>query len=456
MLDWVLSHPRIRSIAVGTALALVAFWTDPLGIGEQQTRALDNYIAVATQYLRAGPPKNLAVLLIDQDALKEWSVDWPIPYSKMAELVHELACAHTQGVFFDFTASRQFNPAEGDKDLRDAVEDSSQGAVCVDGERPEKIPVFLGKIEQVVTPLNTWLDDRNKLFLLNAGEDDGIYQSGKEEFPARAVPIKEASPAFGLMRVMPFGGARSESEDVAPCRDDDPRPQCWRAPLTLVWNGGLDPAQGKVSNTLACRGDKGLVDILWGQTPWGASDLYETCPPVLTLRALDLERDLGYIEAHGDPTIPLTGRFVLVGVDLPGLNDKVLTPVHDHLPGVYKHAVALGALIHYRAHYPTLPSPTSLGVLVVAIYLALESAREFLRGRQGQSWLFAAVFVVFGGAFALLVYLRNWPASLVVSVFGYYAAVAVALFVAWHAKTQAKAHVASVSAAVAAGKGQQP
>jgi len=209
-------------------------------------------------------------------------------------------------------------------------------------------------------------------------------------------------------------------------------------------------------HALACRGDKGLVNILWGQTPWGASELCETCPPVLTLRALDLERDLGYIEAHGDPTSALAGRFVLVGVDLPGLNDKVLTPVHDHLPGVYKHAVALGALIRYRAHYPTLPSPTGLGVLVVAIYLALESAREFLRDRAGENWLFAAVFVVFAGAFALLVYLRNWPASLVVSVFGYYAAVTVALFVAWHAKTQAKAYVASASAALAGGKEQQP
>ncbi len=205
-----------------------------VGVGEQQQRALDNYISVATQYLRIEPPKDLAVLLIDQDALKEWSVDWPIPYSKMAELVHELACARAQGVFFDFSASRQFNPAEGDKELRNAIEDSSQGPVCVDGRRPAKIPVFLGKIDKVETPLNTWLEDRGASFLLNAGEDDGIYQSGKEEFPARAVPIKEASPAFGLMRLMPFGGENSQPEDAAPCRNSDTRPQCWRAPLTLV------------------------------------------------------------------------------------------------------------------------------------------------------------------------------------------------------------------------------
>jgi hypothetical protein len=38
---------------------------------------------------------------------------------------------------------------------------------------------------------------------------------------------------------------------------------------------------------------KGWIGILWGLTPWGASDRYETCPPVLTRRALDLERDLG-------------------------------------------------------------------------------------------------------------------------------------------------------------------
>lgn len=458
MLSWVLSHPRLRSVVVEAAIAWFVFWADPLGIVEQRLRAVDNFLGAVTQYSRIAPPERLAVVLIDRDALNDWRLDWPIPYSKMAEMVHELACAGATGVFFDFTASRQFNlaPAEDQEKLREAVEDSSRGPVCLDGEPPQKIPVFFGKIEQAESPLNTWLEQRDASFFLNAGEEDGIYQTGKEKFPARFVADKDVSPAFGLMRVPRLGGGLSASQDAAPCRDEDARPQCWRAPLALVWNGGIDPRQGEGSNILGCRGDKGWIGILWGLTPWGASDRYEPCPPVLTRRALDLERDLGYIEKYGDPAISLKDRFVLVGVELPGLNDRVLTPVHDHLPGVYKHAVALGALLHWGADYPTLPPPTSLGVLVAATYLILEAAREGVRGRKREHWLFTGIFVVFAGAFAVWVYRRNWPASLVVAVFGYYAAVAAGLFFASRARSQANAGTAPAASAGARGKGRKP
>src|ERR1700735_1942665 len=125
MLQWVFSHPLFRAIVIYTAIAWLGFWADPLGIAEQKHRALDSDFAVVTQYLRIGPPKDLAVLLIDQNALKEGSLELPIPDSKVADLFHEPACARAQGVFLDFPAPRQYNPADTDKPLRDAVENSS-------------------------------------------------------------------------------------------------------------------------------------------------------------------------------------------------------------------------------------------------------------------------------------------------------------------------------------------
>jgi chromate transport protein ChrA len=421
---------------VEAAISLLVFLSDPIGLGEQKHRAIDTGLAVATQYLPA-PPSQLAVVLIDRATLEDWKLDWPITYTRSAELIHVLACARVAGVFFDFTVGRKFNLAEGTADLQRAVEDSSRGGtVCPDGEPPAKIPVFFGKIDGVTSPMGDWLAQRNASFSINAGESDSIYQTGSEEFPSQPLRQEEVSPAFGIIRVIPALRSASAPADDTACRDGDPRPRCWTAPLALVWNASLDPKQPQVSDILKCRGNRGILNLLWGLTQFGVATRYETCPPVLTLSGVDLFRDLDFIEKHGDPAAALNGRFVLVGVKLAGLNDWIATPLHDHLPGVYKHAVALGALIRHGADYPTVPKPLTLALWAAAIYLVLETAREFLRGRRSEYVWFVATCVACATAFSLVVYLRNWPASLVVAVFGYYASVVFTLFFADRARYQ--------------------
>ena len=256
--------------------------------------------------------------------------------------------------------------------------------------------MFFGRVEGFETRLGRWLREGGQTFLLAAGEDAGVYRVSKNMFHTEIVPIEEATPAFGLMhkldpRPVPAGIADNKS-----CADDDERPLCWRAPLSLIWSARIDPAQGQVSDLARCRADRGWFGKIFGTLtempwPWAGDDRFQKCPPVLTLRAADLERDANYIEAHhGDPTKPLAGRFVLVGDDLPALNDSVETPIYDHLPGIYKHAVALGELIATGARYPTFPPPQTLALIVAAIYLGLETARQWLRRRPNRQWIFPA------------------------------------------------------------------
>jgi hypothetical protein len=439
MAHWLLSHPRLLTVVIEAGLALAAFVSDPLGLAEQKHRAVDNGLAVVTQYLRAEPPQAVAVVLIDRPTLNDWKTDWPITYGKVAELVHTFACAGARGVFFDFTASRQFNLVEGQNDLRAAVEDSSKyGPACFNGGRPDKIPVYFGKIEGVQSPLGQWLEQRGSTFLLNTGEDDGIYQSGRDKFPARAVPASETTPAFGLMRAIERTRGSTKQDDGAPCGNDDPRVGCWSKPLAMVWGTAIDPAQTRVSDVSRCRGNRGFADTVLGLTPLGADDRYESCPPVLTLTGKTLYPDLSFIDAHGDPLKSLAGRTVMVGVNLVGLNDQIATPVHEYLPGVYKHAAALGALLHYGQHYPTVPKPAVLTAVVGVIYLLLETARELLTGRRHGHWLFVAVLAACFIAFLALTYWRLWPASMLVAVFGYYLGVVGAIFVAAGARKVAR------------------
>jgi hypothetical protein len=392
-----------------------------------------------TQYLRLEPPQAVAVVLIDRPTLNDWKMDWPITYGKMAELVHTFACAGARGVFFDFSVSRQFNLVEGQSDLRAAVEDSSKyGPGCVNGRRPDRVTVNFGKIEGVQSPLSQWLEQRGSTFLLNTGEEDGIYQSGLEKFPARAVPLHEITPAFGLMRAIERARGSTKQDDGEPCRGDDPRVGCWTRPLAMVWGAAIDPAQTRVSDVSRCRGNRGAAELILALTPLGGEDRYESCPPVLTLTGKTLYADLNFIEAHGDPLRFLTGRIVMVGANLVGLNDQIGTPVHGYLPGVYKHAVALGALIHYGRHYPTLPQPAVLTVLVAVIYLLLETARECLVGRRRGHRLFMGLLAVCFIGFFALIYWQLWPASLLVAVFGYYLGVIGTIFAAASARKGAR------------------
>lgn len=47
----------------------------------------------------------------------------------------------------------------------------------------------------------------------------------------------------------------------------------------------------------------------------------------------------------------VTGRVVMVGTALLGSNDRILTPLHGRIPGVYLHAMALDNLLTYGADY---------------------------------------------------------------------------------------------------------
>ena len=374
----ILRKTRAGQIILETAPALILFFVDPLGVVAYQARVIDNSIAVLTQFShKTGPEKQLAVVLIDQEALDTWRVDWPITYERTAGLIHALACAQAIGVFFDFTLSEKFNLAEGKSDLEAAVLGPPTGA-CADGNPPAPIKVFFGKAQNIETALALSLDRDNRAFSINDDAEDSIYPAGSVEFPDSPVPIAQATPAFGVIRSVPRLWPPNEEDANRACSTPDPRPKCWLKPLAIQWSANVDPDQGAVSDT-SCRGFPGWLDVVAGSLGITTEGRFETCPPILTLKAQDLFRDRKYIAEHGNPADLLRGRFVFVGTELAGLNDEVFSPVHGYLPGVYKHAVAADNLLSHlkdRTDYPTVPRPWLLGTMVVITYLVIETFKE--------------------------------------------------------------------------------
>jgi CHASE2 domain-containing sensor protein len=421
-LSKIVHHYRTRAIIAETTLAMALFLFDPLGLAALKGRTIDNWFEASTQYsYRTKAADRIGVVLIDEDSLKSWRVDWPVTYEKTAEIVHALACARVIGVFLDFTASKQFNLNIGEKLLEETIDDSSRtGPDCIDGSRPNKIKVFFGKAEAIHTPLADWLDRANAAFWLEANPDDGLYAVGGDTFPEHPLALNETTPAFGIMRSLPDFAATGQSDSDGLCHADDSRPRCWINPIALVWNGTIDPDQGKVSEIGACRGRIGLFQMLLNLFGFVSDGRYETCPPILTLKGQDLSRDRTFIAQNGDPARALAGRFVFVGTQLSGLNDHVYSPVHGYLPGVYEHAVAFDNLITYGANYPTVPRPRMLIPIVLAIFGLIEVVKELTGQSTKARWFIGGTALVCVGAVVAMIYFWKWPVSLIFAIFGYY------------------------------------
>jgi len=415
-------HDRTRTVIAETALAAFLFFSDPFGITSHKAQVINNAIATFTQYnYHSQATEKIAVVLIDQSTLDNWKTDWPLTYGRTAGLIHVMACAKATGVFFDYTASAEFNLADGKDLLENFVADSSRGGPdCPDGGRPQKIAVFFGKADNINTPFAAALDRNHGSFWIGAGQDDSLYPAGRADFPEQTLSIGQVTAAFGVVRSTSLI-ADGVADAGTPCRVTDPRPKCWVKPIVLRWSGLINPKQSDVSRTDGCRGEQSWLEMLSNILGLTHEKQYEPCPPILTLKAEDLYRDQSFIAANGNPASLVAGRFIFVGTRLAGLNDQVFSPVHGYLPGVYKHAMAADNLISYGANYPTIPQPWLLGVIVVVIYSLIECAKELSRHSPNANRIVVGVMSLCLIGFTTAISLWQWPLSLIFAVFTYYA-----------------------------------
>ena len=144
---------RFHAAFARAIVALLLFVIDPLGVAMQKSLAIEkNFAWLVGNVWAYEPSDRLAVVLIEEEDLRSpaFQVDWPIPYAKTASLIRLLACAGASGVFFDYTASNQFNLAVGQDDLEAMVLNSSDAPRCNDDNTPPRIPVYFGATEEVI------------------------------------------------------------------------------------------------------------------------------------------------------------------------------------------------------------------------------------------------------------------------------------------------------------------
>jgi CHASE2 domain-containing sensor protein len=366
------------SVSLIMLLTLALFFWDPLRFDETRTVRLDDWYQrlYSTDYPSRADDR-LAVVLIDQPTLNEWQTDWPVPYDYLVGIIYRLSCARAAAAFFDLIPVTRYADPEGQRRLADAVRDSSQiGQSCPDGSSPARIPVFFGTVQNAKSPLLDELGSgRGYLFNVETTADPRIYAVGRGSLPARPVQDDETTPAFGLLR-------RLCSVDSAGPSTTPPSYCTFRrtigsnSPLALRWSGKVPAAQGAIF-TQRCLPAPGFWDrVLFSVYQWNEGT-YQLCRPVLTIPAHALISGNILTAAPGtDPVLELMkDRIVLIGVSLPSSMDTVPTPIHERLPGVFFHAMALDNLLTFGDAYPTEPDLPNLIVVLVVLFLSLEAAR---------------------------------------------------------------------------------
>lgn len=346
-----------RTLSTGAAifastflLAILVDVIEPFGL-DNAMKAYSGRISarmMAPFYQSRGQDR-IAVVLIDQQTLDVRQQPWPPRYEYYENVLRRILRQRPAGVYFDILTSdtRPYDDSLQDARMLLADELESSGVPVWFGViSPTASSVFSG-VPGTRTAVAGW-KGLGADYPLRIAPANLIVDNQPMHVETQAPPPAE-SVAYTLYR-------RACLESHVPCSSTGAplTPDQASTPMVLHW--GLQ--RPLVPTDLATRlgscvrpdgTEIGFVrklgqaaagawhDFWSGFDPEGLDRHREPCPPVLTV----LEQQLD------DPGIAalLEGRMVLVGTRLAALDDSVLSPVHQRVPGVYAHAMALDNLM---------------------------------------------------------------------------------------------------------------
>ncbi|MFL9879180.1 CHASE2 domain-containing protein [Herbaspirillum rhizosphaerae] len=365
-----------RRIALESATALcigilLAFlW--PKIVGEEfSTRSNARIYAPFTGKLYgAAAREHTSVVLIDNAALNDAGEAWPPHYSYHARLLKALARYRPRAVFLDIYFAQVRDDATIALLTKSLCALQEQGTPVFLGVSPDatgnallrpELESLAGRCFQKVA-LQYTPDSLDRLawaYPLESEEEN----SREEALPSAALAIYRE--AFGRQ-------LHVEDNELALTWGLQP------ATYGLRWLAAEDKenkqAQQESGNRLYCRQDFGVLELAPAIVKnWQHHDAEKpVCVYHETLYASDLASSSEEEEAVLKRL--LEDRVVMVGAALSGGGDRVLSPLHGRIPGVYLHAMALDNLLTFGHRYPRdihLEWSTSSSHLKLYLFLCL-------------------------------------------------------------------------------------
>lgn len=331
--------------------------------------------------------EQIAVFLYDQEFLQENTSAWPLTYQDHADWLLPLAGlpgARPKAIFLDIT----FGQARQDASLPVLKQ-----ALCT-LQNDFGVPVFIAALP---SPEDGKLTSR----LGPGGAESCFTLVGVDYTPD---PVDRMAWNYPLTRHYSPAGWTDGPGSAAPV----PAPPYRSAalvlaqevakmdlgaetlPMALVW--GHDAAAG-AAVTRDFSGCVATRSLASNMTPGVFRQVTEPDRPRLCPYHSAMSMDRTKQISEQELAAHIKDRYLMIGARIPGHNDFVTSPVHEVLPGVFYHAMALDNLLTYGKNYklnhewdfdgfPILIGPAllTIGVVLLAHWLFAWAA-EFCASR---------------------------------------------------------------------------
>jgi hypothetical protein len=329
----------VKEVLVAVAFGIGLAFFVQLAVGEEfATRGYARlYAPLAGAIYGEHERAQTTVMLIDDATRADAGETWPARYAYHARLAKALARYRPKAVFFDI----YFSQARSDPSLPALAE-----ALCA--LRRQGTEVFLGAV-----PDAEGSDSLRAELEALAGKC--FHKVGLQYTPdsldrlAWTYPLREQSEdgvlpnaALAIYEHAYAGRIPEEEGELA---------LTWGLSTAAYGVRWVEPGAAE-SSRLYCRADMGWRDAL---LPAGAREkLAGNDKPLCVFHNTLYAGDLAAGSEEEEAVLKqlLQGRTVMVGTALANSPDRVQSPLHGRIPGVYLHAMALDNLLTYGAGYP--------------------------------------------------------------------------------------------------------
>ena len=357
------------ALCVGILLAFL--W--PKIVGEEfSTRSNARlYAPFAAEWYGAAARDHTSVVLIDNAALSDAGEAWPPHYSYHARLLKALARYRPRAIFLDIYFAQVRDDATIALLTKSLCALQEQGTRVFLGVSPDatgdallrpELESLAGRCFQKVA-LQYTPDSLDRLAWAYPLENEEEKDHHGEPLPSAALAIYRA--AFGRQ-------LHIEDNELALTWGLHPATYGLRW-LAAQEKEGKPPHQDSGSR-LYCRQDFGVFELAPAVFKnWQHHDAEK---PVCVYHETLYAGDLATSSEQEEDVLKrlLEGRVVMVGAALSGGGDRILSPLHGRIPGVYLHAMALDNLLTFDQRYPRdihLEWSTSSSHLKLYLFLCL-------------------------------------------------------------------------------------
>ncbi|WP_299733656.1 CHASE2 domain-containing protein [uncultured Endozoicomonas sp.] len=401
-------HPASFFVASQLLFATFIFVLNPFGLKDYTDQYSERLLSqfMAPFYQNTGQ-SDITVVLINDAALKDLELTWPISYQEYAKILRRILSYEPKAVFVDILYSQN----RGQKGLTNL-----KRILQMHNDPDGQSPIF---IADVVNDQGSMALPELQSGVLSAPVNWSHYA---EQYPLqleRNNNIRE-TPATELFRVF--------------CKRKDCGDLQWlneAPPLTISWGTRVDPIMQYVTgDSQNCQtheqGFAGSLIAGWNimrqHALFGLNESQEFDQKVRQTCPYSRQLFVNQLGSRNDTTEALLhDKLVFLGGIFHGIPDYVNSPIHGQLPGVFFHAMALDNLLTQGEHYLRAPDAVfsfssfdwaDLIELIIMTLILVIIARHNFHAPSQSSWLasFIGIIVInILGALFMSLYLR-YPA----------------------------------------------